>query len=214
MVDSRSDDTDTETTVARLKREGDAALADLFAQYRERLRRMVEMRLDDRVAARVDPSDVLQEAFLDASRQLERYLVDLPMPPFLWLRFVTRQRLMATHRHHLGVQMRDAKLEVPLDDPARPLVRWESLSRHLVGRLTTPSRAVARMELQAQLQEVLDSMEPLDREILALRHFEELSNNEVAQELGISKAAASNRYMRAVVRLSKLLADVSGLHPE
>lgn len=136
------------------------------------------------------------------------------MPPFLWLRFLTGQRLMATHRHHLGVQMRDAKLEVPLDAAARPLVHSESLSRHLAGRLTTPSRAVARMELQAQLQEVLEGMEPLDREILALRHFEELSNNEVAQELGISKAAASNRYMRALVRLSTLLADVSGLHPD
>ncbi len=214
MADSGSNSRDTDTAVARLKREGDAALADLFGQHRQRLRRMVEMRLDSRVAGRVDPSDVLQEAFLDASKQLPGYLAGLPMPPFLWLRFLTGQRLMATHRHHLGAQMRDAKLEVPLDGPARPLVYSESLSRHLAGRLTTPSRAVARMELQAQLQEVLESMEPLDREVLALRHFEELSNNEVAQELGISKAAASNRYMRALVRLSKLVADVSGLHPE
>ena len=214
MADSGSNSRGTDTAVARLKREGDAALADLFAQHRERLRRMVEMRLDNRVAGRVDPSDVLQEAFLDASKQLQGYLARLPMPPFLWLRFLTGQRLMATHRYHLGAQMRDAKLEVPLDGPARPPVYSESLSRHLAGRLTTPSRAVARMELQAQLHEVLESMEPLDREILALRHFEELSNNEVAQELGISKAAASNRYMRALVRLSTLLADVSGLHPE
>jgi len=214
MVDSGSDHDDTEAAVARLKREGDTALAELFALHRQRLRRMVEMRLDNRVAGRVDPSDVLQEAFLDASRQLEGYLADVPMPPFLWLRFLTGQRLMATHRHHLGAQMRDAKREVPFDAAAGPQVHSESLSRHLAGRLTTPSRAVARMELQAQLQEVVEGMEPLDREILALRHFEELSNNEVAQELGISKAAASNRYMRALVRLSTLLADVSGLHPE
>ena len=213
MADS-GNNTDTDVSIARLRREGDAALANLFAEHRGRLRRMVEMRLDNRVTGRVDPSDVLQEAYLDASKQLQGYLASVPMPPFLWLRFLTGQRLMATHRHHLGAQMRDAKLEVPLDGPARPLVYSESLSHHLAGRLTTPSRAVARMELQAQLQEVLEGMEPLDREILALRHFEELSNNEVAQELGISKAAASNRYMRALVRLGKLLADVSGLHPE
>lgn len=211
MVDSSSSHEDP--AIARLLSERDKALADLFTQYRERLRRMVEMRLDQRAAGRVDPSDVLQETFLDASRQLESYLANPVLPPFLWLRFLTGQRLMTTHRHHLGAQMRDAKLEVPLEGAERPLVHSESLSRHLAGRLTTPSRAVARLELQARLQAVLDRMEPLDREILALRHFEELSNNEVAQELGISKAAASNRYMRALMRLGKLLSDVSGFEP-
>lgn len=214
MADSGSNNRDTGTAVARLKREGDAALADLFAQHRERLRRMVEMRLDNRAAGRVDPSDVLQETFLDASRQLQSYLVELPMPPFLWLRFLTGQRLMATHRHHLGAQKRDAKLEVPLHRAARPQVQSESLSCLLAGRLTTPSRAAARLELQARLQELLESMEPLDREILVLRHFEELSNNEVAEELGISKAAASKRYVRALERFRKTLAEIPGLLPE
>jgi RNA polymerase sigma-70 factor (ECF subfamily) len=206
-------DADSDMAVARLEREGDVALGDLFAQHRARLRRMVEMRLDNRVKGRVDPSDVLQEAFVDASKQLQGYLAQRPMPPFLWLRFLTGQRLMATHRHHLGAQMRDAKLEVPLDGHARPLVYSDSLSQHLAGRLTTPSRAVARLELQVRLREMIETLEPLDREILALRHFEELTNNEVALELGISKAAASNRYMRALVRLGKLVADVSGMHP-
>ncbi len=211
--DSNTPDPETAAAVARLEDGGEVALAELFAEHRARLRRMVEMRLDNRVKGRVDPSDVLQEAFVDASKQLPGYLANRPMPPFLWLRFLTGERLMATHRYHLGAQMRDAKLEVPLDGHARPLVYSDSLSQHLAGRLTTPSRAVERLELQAHLREVIETLEPLDREVLALRHFEELSNNEVAQELGISKAAASNRYMRALVRLGKLVADISGLHP-
>lgn len=205
MADSRFDGNGADPDVVQLMEKGDSALASLFAQYRARLRRMVEMRLDHRVAGRVDPSDVLQEVFLDASKQLSGYLAEMPMPPLLWLRFLTRQRLMATHRYHLGVQMRNAKREVPLERGQGSPWYSESLSRHLAGQFTTPSGAMARMELQAQLQEVLDAMEPLDQEILALRHFEELSNNEVAQELGISKAAASNRYTRALVRLGRLL---------
>ncbi len=198
--------------VSQLKEGGEAALADFFTRHRDRLRRMVDMRLDRRVAGRVDPSDILQEAYVDASKQLDGYLSSLPMPPFLWLRFLTGQRLMATHRRHLGAQKRDAKLEVPL--PGRPQVRSESLSCLLAGRLTTPSRAAARREFQVHMHALLDTLEPLDREILSLRHFEELSNAEVADELGISKAAASKRYIRAVERLRKSLAAIPNLLPE
>ena len=208
---SDSDSSPTDETVARLKEGGESALAELFGKQRARLRRMVDVRLDQRVAGRVDPSDVLQETFLDASRQLEGYLAELPMPPFLWLRFLTGQRLMATHRRHLGAQKRDAKQEVSLYGPGRPEVRSASLSVCLAGRLTSPSRAAARLELQARLEELLDGLEPLDREILSLRHFEELSNNEAAVELGITKAAASKRYIRALERLRKAVADVPGL---
>lgn len=204
----------TDETVARLRQGKQTALAEFFAQHRERLRRMVHVRLDRRVAGRVDPSDVLQETFLDASRQLEGYLDALPMPPFLWLRFLTGQRLMATHRHHLGAQKRDAKLDAPLPGARLPQVQSGSLSCQLAGRLTTPSQAGARLELQARLQEMLDDLEPLDREIIALRHFEELSNNEAAEELGITKAAASKRYMRALGRLKNTLAEIPGLLPE
>lgn len=208
---TKSDSIQTDETVARLRQRGQAALADLFGQNRDRLRRMVDIRLDCRVAGRVDPSDVLQEAFLDASQQLESYLSGLPMPPFLWLRFLTGQRLMATHRHHLGAQKRDAKREVSLQGLERPEVRSASLSSYLVGRLTSPSDAATRLEMQARLQELLDSLEPLDREILSLRHFEELSNNEAAAELRITKAAASQRYIRAMERLRKAVADAPGL---
>ncbi len=197
--------------VARLRRAGQAALADLFAKHRERLRRMVQMRLDRRVAGRVDASDVLQETFVDASRQLEKYLDEVPMPPFLWLRFLTGERLMATHRRHLGAKMRDAKQEVPLRTRACPNVRSESLSFGLAGKLTSPSAAAHRAELQDRLHEALDGLEPLDREILSLRHFEELSNTEAAEELGIKTAAASKRYIRALERLRSVVEGIPGL---
>ncbi len=200
---------DDQKLIGQMRRNGQPALAELFMEHRARLRRMVEVRLDRRAAGRVDPSDVLQEAFLDASRQLPAYLADPPMAPFLWLRFLTRERLMATHRRHLGAQMRDAKLEVSLGRRAESGVRSESLSCYLAGRLTTPSQAAARLELQARLQELLDGLDPIDCEILSLRHLEELSNAEAAEELGISTAAASKRYIRALERMRKVFAELS-----
>ncbi len=172
---------------------------------------MVDMRLDRRVAGRVDASDVLQEAFVDASKQLERYLDDVPMPPFLWLRFLTGERLMATHRRHLGAKMRDAKQEVSLRIHARPDVRSESLSFGLAGKLTSPSVAAVRAEVQDRLHFALEELELLDREILSLRHFEELSNAEAAEELEITTAAASKRYIRALERLRKAVEGIPGL---
>jgi RNA polymerase sigma-70 factor, ECF subfamily len=209
-MSERSENTFDET-VDRLRREGHAALAELFTKHRERLRRMVDMRLDRRVAGRVDASDVLQEAFVDASKQLERYLRDVPMPPFLWLRFLTGERLMATHRRHLGAKMRDAKQEVSLRIHARPDVRSESLSFGLAGKLTSPSVAAVRAEVNDRLRKALDELEVLDREILSLRHFEELSNTEAAEELEITTAAASKRYIRALERLRKAVEGIPGL---
>ena len=175
--------------------------------YRERLRRMVQLRLDRRVAARVDPSDVLQDAFMDASQQLDQYVARPPMPLFLWLRFLTGQRLMAIHRQHLGAQKRDARQEVALNRPAMPEADSLSLSCGLLGQVTSPSMAAFRGELQVRLQETVDRLDPLDREILALRHYEELTNQEAAWELGITPAAASKRYIRALERLKAVLAE-------
>ncbi|MDY0168410.1 MAG: sigma-70 family RNA polymerase sigma factor [Thermoguttaceae bacterium] len=214
MADTSPSLQPNDPAIARLRSEKDVALADFFAQNRGRLRRMVEVRLDQRIAGRIDPSDVLQEAFLDASKQLDDYLAGLPMQPFLWLRFLIGQRLMATHRRHLGAQKRDAKRDVPLQGANHPQAFSESLSCQLAGRLSTPSFAAARAELQVRLRELLDSMDPLDCEILALRHFEELTNHEAAEELGISTAAASKRYIRALERLRKTLAEIPGLLPE
>jgi RNA polymerase sigma-70 factor (ECF subfamily) len=196
--------------LAQIRRGGTAALAGVFMQHRERLRRMIDVRLDRRVAGRVDPSDVLQEAYMDASRRLEEYLADPRMPLFLWLRFLTGQRLTAIHRQHLGTQKRDPRQEVALGRGGIPRADSASLSMELLGRLTTPSRAAIRGEMRARLEDLLGRLDPLDREILALRHYEELTTNEAAQELGITPAAASKRYIRALERLRAVLATVPG----
>jgi RNA polymerase sigma-70 factor (ECF subfamily) len=181
------------------------ALVALFVRHRERLRRMVRLRLDRRLLGRVDPSDVLQEAYLDIARRAQEYLADPTMPPFLWLRFLTAQRLMILHRRHLGAQVRDAEREISLHRGAIPEATSVSLAHQLLGRMTSASQAAIRAELQTRLQVVLNGMDPIDREVLALRHFEELSNAETAQVLGLQKAAASNRYIRALKRLKDLL---------
>jgi RNA polymerase sigma-70 factor (ECF subfamily) len=153
--------------------------------------------------ARLDPSDVLQEAYVDASAQLEGYLADPRKPPFLWLRFLVGERLIAIYRRHLGAQKRDARREVALYQRAMPDASSMWLSRELAADLTSPSLAAVRNETLRCLEQMLAQMPPLDREILSLRHYEELSNAEVAEELGISEAAASKRYVRAVRRLKE-----------
>src|SRR5262249_4156829 len=161
------------------------ALGEVWDRYRERLRRLVRLRLDRRLQGRVDPSDVLQEAFLDFQARARDYVQQPDMPFFLWLRFLTGQRLQLIHRHHLGTQMRDAGREVSLQRGAMPQATSVSLAAQLLGRFTSVTQAVQRAEMQLILQEAINAMDPLDREILALRHFEELSNEETAQVLGI-----------------------------
>lgn len=192
-------------------RDGDQeALAELFAYFRPRLRQMIRLRLDRRLQGRVDPSDVLQEAFIDVCGRAGEYFKEEKMPFFLWLRSMTGRRLMNTHRDHLATQMRDAGREVSLYAGALPQATSLSLAAQLIGRLTSASQAAIRAELQVRLQEVLNGMDPMDREVLALRHFEELTNKETAEVLGIHKAAASNRYTRAMSRLYEILAGIPG----
>jgi RNA polymerase sigma-70 factor, ECF subfamily len=187
------------------------ALGELFHAHRERLRRMVQLRLDNRLRGRIDPSDVIQEAFLDASRRLGEFAADPRMPPFVWLRLLTAQRLVTLHRVHLGVKGRDASREVSLHTGPLPSADSRSLAAQLLGRLSSPSQAAMRAEIQIKIQDALNAMDPIDREILALRHFEELSNGETAAVLGLHKAAASNRYVRALRRLKEILAPTLGL---
>jgi len=186
------------------------ALAELFARYRDRLRRMVKLRLDRRLQGRVDASDVLQDAYLDVAQRAAEYAASPTMPVFLWLRFLTGQRLLMVHRRHLGAKMRDAGQEVSLYRGALPQASSVSLAAQLLGRMTSPSLAAVRAEMQLKLQEALNGMDPIDREVLTLRHFEELSNAETAAVLGLQKAAASNRYIRALKRLKDVLSSMPG----
>ena len=185
-------------------------LVGLLERSRARLRRMIKLRLDRRLQGRVDPSDVIQEAHLEVSRRLAEYLRDPAMPFFLWLRLVTGQKLALVHRQHLGVQARDAGREVSLYRGALPAATSAALAARLIGRHTSPSQAAAKAELKIRLQEALNRMEELDREVLALRHFEHLTNAETARVLGIAETAACNRYVRALERLKKILTGRPG----
>ena len=201
---------ETALLLERLRAGGHGTLAELFGRYRDRLRRMVELRMDPRLQARLDPSDVLQEAYLDVAHDLDSYLRDPKLTPFLWLRLHVGRRLTILHRHHLGTRMRGAGLEVSLYRDALPAASSAALAAMLLGGNTSPTQAARRAERLLRVQEAMNGLEPIDREALALRHFEQLSRAEAAQVLGISEAAAAKRYVRALKRLEELLAAMPG----
>lgn len=201
---------DLNALLQRIRDGDESACAELFAPYRDRLRRMIKLRMDQRLRGRLDASDVLQEAYLDVARRSREYAEKPDMPIYLWLRFLTVQRLLALHRHHLKAQKRDAGQEIILHRGAMPQASSVSLAAQLLGRFTSPSHAAQRAELRVRLQEVLNGMDPIDREVLTLRHFEELTNAETAEVLGLQKTAASNRYVRALKRLKDELVKAPG----
>jgi RNA polymerase sigma-70 factor, ECF subfamily len=195
----------TSALVARLAAGDQTALAELFSLYRANLQRMVNFRLDPRLNGRVSASDVVQETYLDAVKRVPHFLSKPEMPFYVWLRLLAGQRLIDIHRHHLGARMRSVGREVSINRDGSPSAASACLAAHLVGECTSPSRAVERAELLAKVEEALESLEPIDREVLSLRHFEELSNTDTAAILGIETAAASKRYLRALERLKTAL---------
>ena len=182
----------------------------LVERCQPRLRRMVALRLDPRLRGRVGASDVLQEAYLEASRQLAGYLRDPPLPFYLWLRRLAGARLYKLHRHHLGAQMRAAGREQSIDCGPVPGASSAALAARLLGREERPSEAAQRAERRRRLQQALEQLDPVDREVLALRHFEQLTVPEAARELSISEAAAAKRYLRALGRLREFLVRSPG----
>jgi RNA polymerase sigma-70 factor (ECF subfamily) len=187
-----------------------AALTELFTRHRDRLRRMVQMRLDWRLQARIDASDVIQDAYLEVVQRLDDYLRNPTLPFFLWLRLVVGEQLTNLHRHHLGTQLRDAGREVSLYREALPAASSAALAAQLLGKHTSPTQAAIRAERLLRLQEAINLLDPLDREVLSLRHFEQLSRAETARVLGIEEGAAAKRYIRALKRLKDTLADMPG----
>ncbi len=200
-----NDASEVDTKVDSLREGGREALANLFQNERHRLRRLVELRLDSRLQGRVDASDVLQEAFLDATSRLDAYLKRNDLPVFLWLRLVVCERLAIVHRRNLGAKMRDAGQEVSLYRQPLPQASSAALASMLLGRLTSPSSAAIRAEQVIRVQEALNALDSLDREVLALRHFEQLSRAETARALGITEEAGAKRYLRAMRRLKSVL---------
>ncbi len=184
------------------------AQARLFKEFEPRLRRMVEMRLDHRLQGRLDVSDVVQETFIEYSQSLANYVPCPDLPFYLWLRTLAIRKLANLQRKYLGTAARDVHREISVHGGDCPVPSSRSLAEFFVGSITSPSQAVMRKELQIRIQETLNDMDPDDREILALRHFEQLSNGEAAKVLQLSQTAASNRYIRALTRLRPLLDQV------
>lgn len=187
-------------------REGDVeALSEVFEAYRPRFERLVNTRLDRRLRGRVDAADILQDAFVTASRKVEKRSVDPELPVFLWLRLVVVESLLEFHRRHLGTQKRNPRLEVRVATGPTPVTDSYSIAAQLLGSLTTASEKLMRAERRFQVQAAIEALDPLDHEVLVLRHFEELTNAEAATVLGIQPSAASSRYFRALKRLKEAL---------
>jgi RNA polymerase sigma-70 factor (ECF subfamily) len=208
LMDNNS--ADTASLLERARTGDQAALNEIFAQHRARLRRMVELRLDRRLQARIDASDVIQEAYVDVVNRLDEYLREPTYPLFLWLRLIVGERLLKLHRHHLGTQMRDAGLEVSIYRGALPAASSAALAAQLMGKHTSPTQAVVRAERMLRIQEALNTLEPIDREVLSLRHFEQMTLTETALSLQIEESAAAKRYIRALKRLKSILAHMPG----
>jgi RNA polymerase sigma-70 factor (ECF subfamily) len=205
MVSSVPNDSD----LRRRAQGGDeGALDELFKPHRERLRKMVRLRLDRRLRDRFSSSAVLDEVQREAGRRLPE--ADPGRPFFLWLRLLTGQVIQALHRQHLGGQAWDGGPEVSLYRGALPEANSVSLAAQLLGHTTAAAEAAARADMQLRLQEAINGMDPLDREVLTLCHFEELTNGEAAAVLGLDRATATQHYLRALKRLKEILNSIPG----
>lgn len=181
------------------------ALGDLLEQHRQRLLRLIAVRLDRRLQGRVDSADVVQEAYFEATLRVAELRENPSVPFYVWLRFLVLQKLCELHRRHLGTKARDASREISLYEATDSQTTSAALAAQLLGKFTSPSVAAERAELDFLLQQAINAMPQADREIIALRHFEQLSNCEAALVLGINESAASTRYVRALRRLKQTL---------
>lgn len=183
---------------------GDAtARCELLDLYRDRLRRLVALRLDARLAQRVDASDIVQDVTLAASERLDDYLSNPTMDFYVWLRWMTRDRMIDVHREHLGTLKRDASREISVDSGHDRSTT--GLAEALAGELTSPSNAVERDQNRQAVRDAISQLDVDDREILLLRHFEQLSTSQSAAVLGMSKSGAAKRHVHALRRLQSIL---------
>jgi len=199
---------DTEELLRRAEQGDDQARQSVLVRHRERLKHMVAVHLDRRLAARVDPSDVVQEALIEAAQGLDDYLRQRPLPFYPWLRQLAWERLIDLHRRHLHAQRRSVKREEPL----APHLSDESasqLAERVLARQSSPSQRAIRSELRSRIRAALDRLGERDREVLVLRHLEQLSTRETAAVLGIREGAVKTRHLRALERLRVLLESAS-----
>ena len=197
---------DQEEIIEQLKAGREEALADLFSLVRERLKRIVEFRLDYRLGGRVSQSDVVQDTYVRAAQRIDSFLAKPDMPFFVWLRLEASQRLVEIHRFHFGADKRDVRREVKLTKPENNNGATSmQLAAHIVAQMTSASKLFQKAQQIEALEKTLSGMNDLDREVIAMRHFEELSNVETAKILDITPAAASKRYLRALTRLKEIM---------
>jgi RNA polymerase sigma-70 factor (ECF subfamily) len=190
--------------LARVRSGDESALHEFFRQREARLLRMVELRIDPVLRRRLDPGDVMQEAWIEIARRVDEWRRQEALPLHVWMRLITGQSLQQLQRRHLATHKRDALREVPAPE-SRISVSAAGAADAFVASATSPSQAAARGELRARVLAALEELDELDREIVTLRHIEELTNQEIAAELGIDPKAASKRYTRALVRLRPAL---------
>ena len=203
-----AESTETVELARRIARGDCAALGELFACYRPRLWRMVTFRMHPSLQGRIDADDVLQDAWLRAVERIQHFFEVEGESSFLWFRSIVTQTLLDLHRFHLGTQKRSMSRELSMDQGWGLGSTSSCLAFHLSDSGRSPSSNASRAELSKQLDSVLMGMNEIDREVLALRHFESLSNGEVAKLLGMTEQAASLRYVRALGRLKQILAQV------
>jgi RNA polymerase sigma-70 factor (ECF subfamily) len=200
MNDLQPDSAQTQSLLEQAQTGDRQAFEELFARHRPYLRQLVELRLDPKLRTRVDPSDVVQEAHLEAFRRLNAFLRERPMPFRLWLRQIAYDRTLKAWRHHRGTARRAAGREVPL--PERSSLVF---AKQLLAGGSTPSQSLDRRELAQRLRRAMAQLPPADREVILMRHFEGLSNQEVGCLLGMDPATVSKRHGRAMLRLHKIL---------
>jgi len=198
-------DADKTQNLLEAARQGDAdAVSRLLDRHRDALRHMIQLRMDQQLRRRLDASDIVQDVLIEANRRLAKYLENPSMPFHLWLRHMAKDHMIDAHRRHRTAARRSTDREQPLDIP-----RYDqstlNLAVQLIDREPTPAAAATWHELERRFSSAVDELDEQDREVVLMRHFEQLSNSEVAESLGLTAQAASMRYLRAMRRLRSLL---------
>lgn len=206
--------TETQELLAQAQAGDAVAVNNLLDRHRAALRRMVDLRMDRALSRRVDASDIVQDTLVEANRRLRDYLQNPVMPFHLWLRHMARDRLIDAHRRHRVAERRSLDREQSLTAPPNLDHSTMELAAQLYDSELTPAAAATWHELQLRFQAAIETLDEHDREIVLMRHFEQLSNQDVAATLGLSEAAASMRYLRAVRRLRTMLAEPARDSPE
>ncbi|MDA1050846.1 MAG: sigma-70 family RNA polymerase sigma factor [Planctomycetota bacterium] len=200
----------TEELLLGAKNGDDDAINRLIDRHRGAVLRMVQLRLDQKIRRRVAASDVVQDVMIDASRRLQEYIANPVMPFHLWLRHIAKDRIIDAHRRHRGSQKRSVDREQGLAVPGADDHSTMDLAAHLCDGELTPAAAATQREMAQRVEAAITELGEQDGEIIIMRHYEQLSNQEVAQALGLSEPAASMRYLRAVRRLREMLTGDQG----